>query len=131
MENLKEQATGLQKCITDNGTLKKSFVIPKQELEIWKLIKQKKNNRNESCMSDFLSLPYSPVMANLAPGSSAGESALLALDKRDSLESKLLTASFENHLGDCTFIEPVHKRGKSGSITKLQRIENCWTSKNR
>ena len=92
---------------------------------------KKKITEMKVVLSDFLSLPYSPVMANLAPGSSAGKSALLALDKRDSLESKLLTASFENRLGDCMFIEPVHRRGKSGSTTKLQRIENRWTSKNR
>ena len=27
LENLKKQATSLQKCIAENGTLKKSFVI--------------------------------------------------------------------------------------------------------
>ena len=41
-------------------------------------------------MSDFLSSPFSLVTADLAAGSSAGESASLTLDKkRDSLESKL------------------------------------------
>ena len=34
--------------------------------------KTKKSNRNESCMSDFLSSPFSPVMANLGADSSAG-----------------------------------------------------------
>ena len=38
LENLKEKATRLQKCIAENGTLEKSFAI--QELESWKLIKQ-------------------------------------------------------------------------------------------
>ena len=47
-------------------------------------------------MSDFLSSPFSPVMADLAAGSSAGGSASLTLDKkRDSLESKLHRASSE------------------------------------
>ena len=59
------------------------------------MIKINKSNRNESSMSDFLSSTFSPVMANLAAGSSAGESASLALDKRESLESKLLRASSE------------------------------------
>ena len=36
--------------------------------------------RNDSCMSDFLSSPFSPVMADLAAGSSAGESASLYTD---------------------------------------------------
>ena len=50
-----------------------------------------KSDRNESCMSNFLMSPFSPVMANLAAGSSsAGESASLTLDKRCSLESKRL-----------------------------------------
>ena len=84
------------------------------------------STRRGAHYDDFLSSPYSPAMANLAAASSTGESASLILDKRDFLESKLLTASSENHLGDCIFIEPVHRRGKSGSIIKLQRIENCW-----
>ena len=46
--------------------------------------------RNESYMSDFLSSLSTTVMANLAAGSSSGESASLPLDRRDSLESKLL-----------------------------------------
>ena len=46
-------------------------------------------------MSDFLRLHFTPVMANLVAGSSSGESASLTLDKRDSLESKLLRASTE------------------------------------
>ena len=44
LRNLKEQATRLQKCIAENGTLKKCFFITKQELESWKLIKQRKLN---------------------------------------------------------------------------------------
>ena len=44
LENLKEQATRLQKCIAENGTLKKTLVITKQKPETWKLIKQKKLN---------------------------------------------------------------------------------------
>ena len=56
-----------------------------------KMNKTKKSKRKDSCISDFLSSPFSPVMAELAAGSSAGESASLYtdLDKRDSLESKL------------------------------------------
>ena len=42
LDNFKEQATRLQKCIVENGTLKKSFLITKKKLESWKLIKQKK-----------------------------------------------------------------------------------------
>ena len=57
--------------------------------------KVNKSNRNESSMSDFLSPSSSPVMANLPAASSAGESASLTLDKRESLESKLLRASSE------------------------------------
>ena len=49
---------------------------------------------NKTKMSGFLSSPFSLVMADLAAGSSAGESASLTLDKkRDSLESKLYRAS--------------------------------------
>ena len=46
-------------------------------------------------MSDFLTSPFSLVMGDLSAGSSsAGESALLTLDKkRDSLESKFRRAS--------------------------------------
>ena len=36
-----------------------------------KMNKTKKSNRNESCMNDFLSSTFSPVMANLAASSSA------------------------------------------------------------
>ena len=43
-------------------------------------------------MSDFLSSPFSPVMTDLAAGSSTGESTSLTLNKRDSVESRLLTA---------------------------------------
>ena len=40
LENLKEQARRLQKCIAESRTLeKKSFVITRQKLESWKLIK--------------------------------------------------------------------------------------------
>ena len=46
-------------------------------------------------MSDFLSSPFSPVMANLAAGSGTGEIASLTLGKKESLESKLLRASSE------------------------------------
>ena len=46
-------------------------------------------------MNDFLSSPFSPVMANLAAGSSSGERVSLTLEKRDSLERKLLRASTE------------------------------------
>ena len=42
-------------------------------------------------MNGFLSSPFSPVMANLGAGRSAGYIASLTLDKRDSLENKLLT----------------------------------------
>ena len=46
-------------------------------------------------MSVFLSSPFSPVLTDLAAGTSTGESASLTLDKRDSLESKLLRALSE------------------------------------
>ena len=45
---------------------------------------------SESCMNDSLSSPFSPVMANVAAGSSSGELVPLTLEKRDSLERKLL-----------------------------------------
>ena len=75
---------------------------------------KKKNKRNDSYMSDFLTSPFSLVMGDLSAGSSsAGESALLTLDKkRDSLESKFCRASSEKNFlfaGDCIFIEPVHR----------------------
>ena len=54
-----------------------------------------KSNRNENSISNFLSSPFPPVMANLAAISSAAESASLTLDKRQSLESKPLRASSE------------------------------------
>ena len=61
-------------------------------------IEQKQEKVTEmKVMSGFLSSSYSPVMANLAAGSSAWESASLTLDKRDSSESKL-TASSEKCL---------------------------------
>ena len=63
-----------------------------------KINKTKKSNRNERRISDFLSSPFSPVMANLTAGSSAGESAKLTLDKRESLESKCLRTSSEKIL---------------------------------
>ena len=46
-------------------------------------------------MSDFLSSPFSPVLTDLAAGTSTGESASLTLDKKDSLESKLFRALSE------------------------------------
>ena len=46
-----------------------------------KMHETKKLNRNESSISDFFSSPFSPVMANLTAGSSAGENASLTLDK--------------------------------------------------
>ena len=48
-------------------------------------------------MSEFVSSPFSPVMANLAAGGSAAESISLTLDKRYSLESKFLAASTEKN----------------------------------
>ena len=44
--------------------------------------KTKKSKRNDSCMSDLLSSPFSAVavMTDLAAGSSAGESASLYTD---------------------------------------------------
>ena len=73
--------------------------------------------KNESCMSEFLSSPFSPVVVDLAAGSSAGESASLTFGQIDSLESTLLRALPEKQFlfaGDCIFIEPVRRRGKSG-----------------
>ena len=52
-----------------------------------------KSNRNENSISNFLISRFSPIMANLSAGSSAGESATLTLDNRESLKSKLLRAS--------------------------------------
>ena len=60
-----------------------------------KMNKTKKSKRNESCMSDFLSSPFSPVLTDLAAGTSTGESASLTLHKRHALESKLLRALSE------------------------------------
>ena len=60
-----------------------------------KMNKTKKSKRNESCMSDFLSSPFSPVLIGLAAGTSTGESASLTLHKRHALESKLLRALSE------------------------------------
>ena len=61
-----------------------------------KMNKTKKSKRNDSCISEFLSSPFSLVMTDLAAGSSARESASLTLDKkRDSLESKFHRASSE------------------------------------
>ena len=57
---------------------------------------KKKFNKNESSIRDFLSSPFSHVMANLTAGSSAHKSASLPLDKRESLESKFLRASSRN-----------------------------------
>ena len=50
LENLKDQATRLQKCITENGTLKKSFVITRQKLESWKLDKAKNIDSDPSLL---------------------------------------------------------------------------------
>ena len=47
LENFKEQATRLEKCIVENGTLKISFLITKLKLESWKMIEQKKKKKNE------------------------------------------------------------------------------------
>ena len=91
-----------------------------------KMNKTNKSKRNDSCMGYFLSSPFSSLIADLAAGGSAGEFASLALDKRDSLESKLLRASSEKKFlfaGDCIFIEPVHRRGKSGSITNNKELK--------
>ena len=66
------------------GKIKKMYV---------KMNKINKSNINESGICDFFSPPFSLVMANLAAGSSAGESVLLTLDKRNYLKSKLLRAS--------------------------------------
>ena len=45
--------------------------------------KIKKSNRSKTSMSDFISSPFSPVMADtLDAARSAGESASLTLDKR-------------------------------------------------
>ena len=52
---------------------------------------------SESCMNDFLSSPFSPVMTNLAAGSSSGKCVSLTLEKRDSLERKLLRALTEKN----------------------------------
>ena len=62
-----------------------------------KMNKTNKSKRNDSCMGYFLSSPFSSLIADLAAGGSAGEFASLALDKRDSLESKLLRASSEKN----------------------------------
>ena len=68
---------------TSLGKIKEMYV---------KTNKINKSNRKENSMSDFLSSPFYPVMANLAAGISAGESASLTLT-RESLESKLLRPS--------------------------------------
>ena len=49
LENLKEQAARLQKCIAENGTLKISFVITRQKLESLKLIKVMILEKMKSC----------------------------------------------------------------------------------
>ena len=46
--------------------------IKEMRVKMKKKTKTKKSNRNESCMSDFLRSPFSPVMANLGADSSAG-----------------------------------------------------------
>ena len=79
-------------------------------------------------MSDFLNSRFSTVMANSSAGSSAGKCVSLSLDKRQSLESKLVGASSEkiSCLQKTIFIEPVQRRWKSDLITKWQRIESFW-----
>ena len=54
-----------------------------------KMNKMNKVNRNESNIWWETFLTFSPGMVNLPASSSAGESASLTLDKRESLESKL------------------------------------------
>ena len=56
LENVEEQATRLQKCIVENGTLKKSFLIRKQKLESWKLQvdKAKKKRKKDEYDPSFL-----------------------------------------------------------------------------
>ena len=54
-----------------------------------KMNKTKKSNRNESCMNDFLSSTFSPVMANLAASSSA------VFFRKEGLKEKI---SFLQHL---------------------------------
>ena len=44
-----------------------------------------KSNRNDNSMSDFLSSPFSSVMANLTAASSAGKSVSLTDKKTESL----------------------------------------------
>ena len=44
-----------------------------------------KSNRNYNSMSNFLSSPFSPVMANLTTASIAGEGASLTDKRRESL----------------------------------------------
>ena len=83
-------------------------------------------------MTDFLSSPFPPVMANLIAASSAGKSALLTDKKRESLWSKPLRAFSEKMsclqetFIEGTFIDPVHKQGKSWSIRNWQRTQNPW-----
>ena len=59
----------------DKFTLKTSLRKIK-EMRV-KMNKTKKSKRNDSCMNDFLSSSFSPVMADLAVGSNAVESASL------------------------------------------------------
>ena len=101
------------------GKIKKMYV---------KMNKINKSNINESGICDFFSPPFSLVMANLAAGSSAGESVLLTLDKRNSLKSKLLRASSGkiSYMQETIFIEPVNRQEKPGLIRKWQRTENPW-----
>ena len=93
-----------------------------------KMNKINKSNINKSGICDFFSPPFSLVMANLAAGSSAGESVLLTLDKRNSLKSKLLRASSGkiSYMQETIFIEPVNRQEKPGLIRKWQRTENPW-----
>ena len=55
LENFKEQATRLEKCIVENGTLKISFLITKLKLESWEMIKwKKKKKKNEYDIWSFI-----------------------------------------------------------------------------
>ena len=60
-----------------------------------KINKIKKVKELKAVWVTFLVHLFSTVMVNLAAGNSAGKSAWLILDKRDSLESKLLRVSSE------------------------------------
>ena len=81
--------------------------------------KTKQSKRNGSCMSDFLTLPFSLVMGDLsASSSSAGESVSLTLDKKDSLEiekeSEVLGKDFK-------------KQMKENCVKKKEKLEKLNT----